>query len=220
MVTFKELYDRAFRMAMSVIERDHVPDFIVRAGIRSLLATRLRIGREGTVGEQLERKEAFVEELRSMPVAINTADANTQHYEVPTPYFLLCLGEHLKYSSCLYDRPGMSLEEAEVAMLELYCERAELQDGQDVLELGCGWGSLCLYLAQKYPRSRITAVSNSSTQKAFIDGRAQERGLRNLTVITANVVSFEAPGTYDRVMSIEMFEHMKNYEVLMGRIAR
>lgn len=198
-----------------------MPDWVCRCGIRSLLA--IRKAETSARGEEYEtRLQEFVDELKTMPVAVQTDSANEQHYEVPTDYFLMCLGKHLKYSCCLYpDLHSSSLDEAEDAMLELYCKRAQLSDGQTVLELGCGWGSLCIFLAQRYPHSEITAVSNSSTQKALIVQRAAERHLTNLKVITADVVSFEAPeGAFDRVVSIEMFEHLKNYQVLLERISR
>ncbi len=157
-----------------------------------------------------------------MPVAEQQASANEQHYEVPTEYFTTVLGEHRKYSSCLYSRPGMSLEEAEVEMMELTCQRARLTPGfvGDILELGCGWGSLSLFMANKYPNATITAISNSKTQKEYIDGQALARGIKNLTVKTQDVVTAEFDqGSFDRVLSIEMFEHMKNYETLLGRIS-
>lgn len=156
-----------------------------------------------------------------MPIAINTDDANEQHYEVPTPYFLHCLGKHLKYSSCLYETGDESLDEAEEDMLRLCAERAEIKPGMSVLELGCGWGSFSLYLAAKYPKTQFTCVSNSSTQRQFITKCIQERRLSNLTVLTDNVVTFTPPnpGTYDRVVSVEMFEHMKNYQLLLARIS-
>ena len=172
-----------------------------------------------TLEELTDKKLAFVKELKSMPVAINTDNANEQHYEVPTDYFLLCLGKHLKYSSCLYNSPNEPLEVAEERMLALYTQRAQIEDGMSILELGCGWGSLSLFLAAAYPKSKVTAISNSRTQKEFIDERAKERGLNNLTIITANLVDFQAPSTYDRIISIECFEHMKNYEVLLSRVS-
>ncbi|KAG2494249.1 hypothetical protein HYH03_007604 [Edaphochlamys debaryana] len=162
----------------------------------------------------------FVEDLKRMPIAIATDEANEQHYEVPTPYYLLCLGSHLKYSSCLYLTPRDSLDQAEYNMLSLYCERAQLAPGQRVLELGCGWGSFSLFAAARYPASTFVAVSNSATQKAFIDGEARKRNITNLTVITCNMVDFKAPGApFDRVVSIEMFEHMKNYQRLLQNIS-
>ena len=154
-------------------------------------------------------------DLKRRPIAEQTGAANEQHYEVPTELYLLCLGKHLKYSSCLYEdlSPRCGLDAAEAAMLTLYCERAQLADGQRILELGCGWGSMSLFMAARYPNASVTVVSNSRTQKQFIDERAAERGITNLTVVTANMAdeAFSPPkaGSYDRIVSIEMFEHMK-----------
>lgn len=171
--------------------------------------------------EMYARLQEFVEELKEMPVAVQTDAANEQHYEVPTEYFTDVLGEYRKYSCCLYTRENMSLEEAEVEMLETCCRRAKLENGQSVLELGCGWGSLSLFMAEMYPNSTITAVSNSRTQKEYIDAMAKKKKLKNLTVITEDVVVFRPPkgAKYDRVVSVEMFEHMKNYKELMGRVS-
>ncbi len=201
------------------LERDLLPDWVIRIGIRRLLRQRLREEDAGDLEKQCVRLLAFVEQLKASPVAIATEVANQQHYEVPARFFELALGKYLKYSSGLW-RPGTrTLDEAEEAMLALTCERARLAQGQEVLELGCGWGSLSLYMAKEFPHSRITAVSNSRTQKEFIDARAKERGLYNLQVITADVNRFEGPSTYDRVVSVEMFEHMRNYDLLLSRIA-
>ena len=175
-----------------------VPDFILRAGIRYLLRTKCLFHFDDTE-DQLKAEMAFVADLRTRAVAEQTKAANEQHYEVPTEFYLLCLGSNLKYSCCLYDKPGMTLDEAEVAMLELYGERAELANGQNILELGCGWGSLSLWMAKTYPQAKVTGVSNSSTQKAFIMARAESLGIKNLTIITADMNDFEAPqaGQYD-----------------------
>ncbi|KAF9064754.1 S-adenosyl-L-methionine-dependent methyltransferase [Rhodocollybia butyracea] len=147
--------------------------------------------------------------------------ANEQHYEVSTKFILSTLGPCAKYSSCLFPTGNETLEEAEVLMLESYCEKAQLQDGQDVLDLGCGWGSLSLYIAQKYPRSRITGLSNSTTQKTHIDATAKLRGLNNLEIITADVNTYDFVETnrFDRILSIEMFEHMKNYQILFKKVS-
>lgn len=217
----RQAYDALFAKTLAVVERDVVPDSVIRAGIRYLLSQRVKLTTDLPAEEHYRQLQAFRDELAGMPVAVQTAAANEQHYELPTEYFLRVLGPHRKYSSCLFERPDASLEEAEVAMLELCCERAQLQDGQQVLELGCGWGSWSLFMAAKYPASSITAVSNSRTQRAFITAEAERRGLANLTVITADLLDFQppAPGTYERVVSIECFEHMKNYKELFGRIA-
>ena len=182
------------------------------------------------------RLQAFVDELATMPVAINTDDANEQHYEVPTSYFQAVLGPHKKYSCCLYPPPAAgraalspaqaradatdaALGAAEEAMLALTAERAGLVDGQDVLELGCGWGSLCLYVAARYPASRVTAVSNSRTQRAYIEETATARGLTNLTVLTRDAAEWvPPPAAFDRVVSVECLEHLKNYGVALARL--
>ena len=208
-------------LALNLLERDLLPDFLIRFGIRRLLAERLREERKENAEAQQAHLMGLVDRLRESPVAIATREANEQHYEVPSAFFEKVLGRHLKYSSCYY-RPGVtSLDQAEAAMLELTCARARLRDGEDILELGCGWGSLTLWMAAQFPAARITAVSNSRTQKLFIDARAAERGLRNVEVITCdvNVLDFPAERRFDRVVSVEMFEHMRNYATLLQRIA-
>jgi cyclopropane-fatty-acyl-phospholipid synthase len=207
-------------LATRLLERDVLPDFVIRAGIRRLVARRLAEETRGTPGEQQQRLMEFVARLRASPIAINTADANEQHYEVPTEFFTRVLGRHMKYSCCHY-APGVDgLEAAEAEMLRITTERAGIQDGDRVLELGCGWGSLSLWMAERFPRSRITAVSNSRTQKQHIDARAAERGLANLEVVTCDMNRLELPaGEFDRVVSVEMFEHMRNYDELLRRVA-
>ncbi|MEZ6197684.1 MAG: cyclopropane-fatty-acyl-phospholipid synthase family protein [Planctomycetota bacterium] len=209
------------KTAIDLVERGVVPDALIRAGIRRLLRARLAECEAGTVEEESERARTFRAELAESPLAVNTADANEQHYELPPRFFELCLGPRLKYSSAWFP-PGVDdLGAAEEAMLGLYGERAELADGQEILELGCGWGSLTLWMAERYPRARILAVSNSADQRGFITARARERGLANVEVITRDMVDFEPePGRFDRCVSIEMFEHMKNYPLLFGRVAR
>ena len=204
-----------------LLENDRLPDALIRAGIRRLLAARLREEDKGDPQVQQAHLMQLVEQLRQSPVAIETQAANEQHYELPSEFFQLVLGRHLKYSSCYFEPGVTSLDAAEARMLELTCERARLADGERILELGCGWGSLTLWMAEHFPASRITAVSNSRSQKAFIDARAAERGLRNVEVITcdANQLQFPDGTRFDRVVSVEMFEHMRNYETLLGRIA-
>ena len=208
-------------LAFRLLERDLVPDPLIRAGIRRLLAERLREEDKGSPEAQQAHLMRLIDSLRTSPVAVNTREANEQHYELPCEFFELVLGRHLKYSCCYY-RPGVQdLDTAEADMLALTCERARLADGERILELGCGWGSLTLYMAERFPNSRITAVSNSRTQKQFIDARAAERGLGNVEVLTrdANVLEFAPDTRFDRVVSVEMFEHMRNYETLLRRIA-
>ena len=202
-------------MIDSLLEKNLLPDWLIRIGIRRLLSRRIRD--ETAVYD----RSRYVEDLRRRPIAENTADANAQHYEVPTAFYQACLGRRLKYSGCLYPQGQETLDQAEEHMLALYVERARLEDGQSVLELGCGWGSLSLYLAEKFPRSRITGVSNSRTQKEYIDGEARKRGFTNLRILTADMNEFDiAPGQFDRVVSVEMFEHMKNYERLLKQVSR
>src|SRR5580698_3899190 len=174
-----------------LIEQNKVPDFLLRKGIRKLLKQRLADENKGNVEAQQEHLMALIGFLKSSPIAVNTADANQQHYEVPTKFYQYCLGKNLKYSSCYY-KPGVtSLDQAEDDMLELTCQRAELKNGQHVLELGCGWGSLSLYMAAKYPKSTFKVVSNSRTQKLHIDEQAKLRGIANLMVITADMNTFK-----------------------------
>ncbi len=206
-------------MIDALLERNLLPDWLLRIGIRRLLARRIR--EESSAGEPKSRLDAYARDLGRRPIAENTQEANQEHYEVPTHFFQLCLGRRLKYSGCYFPTGGESLDQAEEAMLGLYVERARIADGQEILELGCGWGSLSLYLAERFPRSRVTGVSNSRTQKEHIDTEARKLGLANLRIITCDMNTFDiAAGRFDRVVSVEMFEHMKNYEALMAGIAR
>lgn len=203
-----------------LLERNLLPDWLVRWGVRRTIAGRLRVEHSPTAAEADARLRAFVAACSRGPLAVATQAANTQHYEVPTMFFRRVLGRHLKYSSAFFDPGVTSLDEAEARMLALTAERAQLANGQRILELGCGWGSLSLWMARHYPASEIVTVSNSRTQKLWIDDVARREGLTNLTVITANMNTFEAPGTFDRVVSVEMFEHMRNWKALFANIAR
>lgn len=212
--------------SMRLLEADRVPDWLIRQRIRALLQQRLRDEDQGDPDRQQAQLMTLIRRLRESPVAIETAAANEQHYEIPTDFYLKVLGRHLKYSACYYDsfdsiEAARGLAAAEARMLALTAERARLRDGDRILELGCGWGSLSLWMAEKLPGASITAVSNSRTQKQFIDARAAERGLRNLTIITCDVneLSFDADTRFDRVVSVEMFEHMRNYQTLLARVA-
>lgn len=208
-----------FGWKMRLVERDLVPDFLIRRQIRRLLAQRLREEDRGNVEAQQSHLMQLIGQLKASPIAIETDSANEQHYEVPSRFYQLCLGRRLKYSSAYWPEGCISLDEAEEAMLALTCERAQLQDGDIILELGCGWGSLSLFMAERFPKSRIVAVSNSRSQKEFIDAQTRARGLGNLQIVTANMNSFETNERFDRVVSVEMFEHMRNYECLMAKIA-
>jgi len=196
-----------------------MPDALTRYGIRQLCQQRLIEENAQDVEKADMRFRKMLDELKQSPIAIETAAANEQHYEVPTRFFQLCLGKRLKYSSCFYKTGSETLDEAEIAMLGLYSERAELSDGRHILELGCGWGSLTLWMAEKYPNAKITAVSNSATQRLHIEGVCRERGWQHVKVITCDVNTLELDANqFDRVLSVEMFEHMRNYQTLFGRI--
>lgn len=212
--------DRAAPGLLGLAERGLVPDALLRLGIRRMCAQRLREERAGGLDAQAARQSRLIDLLRHSPLAIETAAANAQHYELPPAFFEQCLGPRLKYSSCYYPRGDETLAEAEEAMLALYGERAELANGQHILELGCGWGSLTLWMATRFPAARITAVSNSHGQRRYIEARCREFGLSNVQVLTrdVNTLALDA-GQFDRCVSIEMFEHMRNYQQLMQRIA-
>jgi cyclopropane-fatty-acyl-phospholipid synthase len=203
-----------------ILESNVIPDPLIRLGIRHLLGETLREKYSGTIEDRQNRLQAHIDGLRQSPIAIQTHAANEQHYEVPTRFFQYALGRRLKYSSAWWPDGVTTLDEAEERMLALTSQRAELADDQRILELGCGWGSLSLWMAEKYPQAQITSVSNSRTQKEFIDAEAARKGFKNLTVITADMNDFDIAQTFDRVVSVEMFEHMKNYALLLAKIAR
>ena len=197
---------------IDLAETGFVPDSLIRIGIRRLLASRLKASSAGSLTD-------FANQLRNSPLAVATDLANQQHYEVPSAFFESVLGPKLKYSSCFFENRETSLAEAEVAMLRQTCQRAEIEDGMRVLELGCGWGSLTLWMAEHFPSCEITAVSNSASQRKFIESRARTKGLSNIQVITADMREFVTSEKFDRVVSVEMFEHMRNYELLFRRVS-
>ncbi|GAB5035543.1 cyclopropane-fatty-acyl-phospholipid synthase [Nannochloropsis oceanica] len=272
-----------------IVEKDMMPDHLIRLGIRSMLRDMLaEFSSRGLEGAMVA-KQAYIDELKSLPIAIDTNAANIQHYEVPTSFYKLVLGPYMKYSCGLWPSSNTSFQDSETEMLELYCQRAELEDGMKILDLGCGWGSVSLFVAKKYPRSQIFSLSNSATQREYIENEAQKRGLTNITVWTADINGFEIPRTtgaggggggaggllkalmkkaslsrvaaeepgeevlgasspttpytpvttasadttkgaaasssatdadlFDRVISIEMFEHMKNYQKLLAKVS-
>lgn len=205
-------------MIDQLLAKGAVPDFLVRKGIRNICQKRLDDEYGGGIKNIEEKRKRILEEFRSSPVAIETEKANDQHYMVPPEFFLTCLGSQLKYSCCHWDH-SKNLDEAEEEMLELTVQRAGIQDGDRVLELGHGWGAITLFMARKFPNSEITAVSNSKYQGEFILDRAKERGLNNIRIITADMAEFTIEEKFDRVISIEMFEHMRNYEELLERVS-
>jgi len=206
------------KTSLNLIERGYVPKPLLRHGIRKLLAERLKEQRAIFESDRDAALADWVAEMRSSEVAPVPKKANEQHYDVPPEFFELSLGTRLKYSSAFYSDASTTLDEAEEEMLRLTAVRADLADGQDVLELGCGWGSLTLWMAANFPASRIRAVSNSTPQREHIMARAAERGLSNIEVRTADMNNFSTDARFDRVVSVEMFEHMRNWEKLLGRV--
>lgn len=221
-----------------LLDGGYLPQSIIRYGIRKQLRDRIRMIDSTDLEAAYDKKMRYVGALRTSAMAIETATANAQHYEVGTGVLQACLGPRMKYSCCLYPTGTETLGQAEVEMLDAYVFKARLADGMSILDLGyvktmqtrlstvdflcrCGWGSGALYFAEIFPHSQITAFSNSRTQRKYIDQQATLKGLGNLKVITGDIVDYEfEPGTFDRVVSIELFEHMKNYELLMAKVAR
>lgn len=206
------------KFLIQLAEKGSLPDFLIRFGIKQLCKKRLN----NEIGNDPEALEAhhqkWVEELKNSPIALVPEKANQQHYEVPPVFFEKVLGENLKYSSGYWSDKKTTLDQSEEIMLAMTCNRAELKDGQSVLELGCGWGSLSVYMAKKYPNSKITAISNSADQKKKILERCSAEKIENLSVITADINKFSISENFDRVVSVEMFEHLRNYQVLLKRI--
>lgn len=201
-------------VATNVIERVNFPDAVTSAGISFLVdRTRRKLARDGGASEV-----DFARLMARYPIAVRPDAANAQHYEVKSEFFELVLGPRRKYSCCLYEGEATTLAEAEEHALAETAVHAGLTDGQDILELGCGWGSLSLWMAERYPAARITAVSNSHGQRAHIEAQAAARGLGNLRVITADMNDFACGNTFDRVVSVEMFEHMTNWQSLLRRV--
>lgn len=188
-------------------------------GIRNLLKQRLTEENKGSQEAKQLHLNAYIEKLKASPIAINTSDANEQHYEVPTEFYNYVLGKRMKYSGGYWPSGADTLDASEEAMLKLSCERAQLKNGQSVLDLGCGWGSVSLYVAEKFPNCKITGVSNSKTQKEYIDSVAKEKGFKNLTIITQDMNDFQIKEKFDRIISVEMLEHMKNYQKLFEKLS-
>ena len=207
-------------IASSLADRRILPDYLIRLGIRRLDRQRLKTEREKSQNNHRTRRRQFIDLIRKSPVAVVPEKANEQHYEVPPAFFQSVLGKHLKYSGCMWDGEVSDLNQAEARMLAVTAERAELADGMDILELGSGWGSLTLWMAETFPASRITTVSNSRYQGDYIRDVCRERGITNVTHITADMNTFDIGEHFDRVVSVEMFEHMRNWPLLLARIEK
>lgn len=205
--------------ALDAIERGYVPDAAVRFGIRRLLKERLRSENHTSCEEQQDQFEVFIENALHGPIAPLPEKANQQHYELPSEFFSLVLGKHLKYSSCFWPEGTRSLDQAEQVALKTTVQRAEIENGMRILDLGCGWGSLSLWIARKFPQCQVTAVSNSAVQRKFIEGRIQELRIRNIRVLTADMNDFKPEELFERIVSVEMFEHMRNHRELLRRIS-
>ena len=204
---------------IELAEKGIIPDYFIRQGIVRNCENRLKNENVSNTEKVSLKKQIWIEQMKESPIALVPEKANEQHYEVPPAFFENVLGKHLKYSSGYWPDGVNSLDESEESMLELSFERAQLADGDSILELGCGWGSLTCYMASKLPNSKITAVSNSKDQKEHILNRCKNQGLDNIEVITADMNDFETENKYDRVVSIEMFEHMRNYKKLLSKVS-
>jgi cyclopropane-fatty-acyl-phospholipid synthase len=204
----------AIALAIRAVERTPLPDPLTSAGIEFLVG---RTRRALATGQQ-EDEQVFARDMVRHPIAWHPDAANRQHYELPPSFFGLVLGPRRKYSSCLYDTGNETLAEAEVLALEETVAHAGLADGQRILELGCGWGSLSLFMAERFPAATIVAVSNSAPQRRHIEAEAEARGLKNLAVVTADMNDFQADATFDRIVSVEMFEHMSNWRTLLEKV--
>jgi len=206
--------------AVHWVEQGLVPDRVVRLGIQRLLKARLAELHDDDAVATAALTEAFIADMAEAAIAPLPDKANEQHYELPAAFFAAVLGPRRKYSSCFWPDREATLDDAEAAALDATCQRAGLVDGQRILELGCGWGSLTLWMAERHPRSRITAISNSNSQREFIEREAARRGLGNVEVLTRDMNGFDTPERFDRVVSVEMFEHLRNWPLAFANVAR
>jgi len=206
-------------LLIDLMEQGLLPDSVIRRGLRRLLKIRLRDEYHGDTEVERHRQRDFFDQLRQSPLAVVTDASNEQHHELPPDFFSLVLGPRRKYSCCLYPIGVYGIAAAEEAMLALTCRRAGIADGMDILELGCGWGSLTLWMARQYPHARITAVSDSAPHREQIESVCREKGFANVRIVSADMIDFSTTETFDRVVSVEMFEHMRNYAELLRRIS-
>ncbi|RKP05690.1 methyltransferase [Thamnocephalis sphaerospora] len=207
----------------ALVDSGMAPDFVLRYGIRRFLAERVaQIRQVGGWEAQTAAEMGYVQVAQTREATINTDEANEQHYEVPTEFLRLCLGKRMKYSACVFPPGVTDLSKAEEITLEEYCRKADLKDGQKVLDLGCGWGSLTLFLAERYPNSVIYSLSNSSTQRAHIEAECKRRNLNNVRVFVGDVAVFEFPAItrdFDRILSVEMLEHVRNHPLIFKKVS-
>lgn len=206
--------------AIEICERGLLPDPLTRWGMRRLIAQRLREERADGGERQQQLQRARIHHWRTGPIAVHTRRANEQHYELPPSFFEQVLGPRLKYSACYWPDHVHRLEEAEIEALEQICTRAGLADDMDILELGCGWGSLTCWMAQRYPNARIMAMSNSAVQREYLQRKLAAQGLHNVRLVTADINDFDPGARFDRIVSVEMFEHVRNHEQLLARVAQ
>lgn len=206
--------------ALKLAEKGYLSDALIRKGIQRLCKSRLEEISEQDCEHAQSSLVQFVQAMAQAEIAPLPEKANAQHYEVPANFYQYCLGSNRKYSSCFWLPDTRTLDEAEQLALTQTCAHAQLHDGQHILELGCGWGSLTLWMASHYPQAQITGVSNSASQRKYIMSQAKARGLSNIHILTADMNVFDTEQTYDRIVSVEMFEHMRNYQVLYGKVAR
>ena len=205
---------------IALAEKGYIPDLMIRLGIRSLLQRRIKelVSEDKTIN--LKNKQSFINDMDAAPLALVPDLANEQHYEIPAEFYNLCLGKNKKYSSCFWEKNTSNLDDAEDISLQLTAEHANLKDGLAILELGCGWGSLSLWMASHFPKASITSVSNSASQKAYITSEAKKRNINNLQVITCDMNDFSSNEKFDRVVSVEMVEHMRNHRKLFANIKK
>lgn len=201
-----------------LLERNLVPDALIRHSIGQRLRNTLKEHTHSDPEAAAAATDKLVAELKQSPIAINTSDANEQHYEVPADFYRIVLGPQLKYSCGLWEDTKDTLESSELRMLELTAQRAGIKNATKILDLGCGWGSFSLFAAEKFPDKKFTAVSNSNSQREFIEKTAKLRGIKNLKVITSDINDFNPDEKFDRVVSVEMFEHVRNYQKLFKKI--
>ena len=204
----------------TIVEKNIIPDWILRSAIWFICYLRIVEQKNKNGGAEYHEKQRFIESLFSAPIAIVPEKANEQHYEVASDFYDLCLGSRKKYSSCYWDEQTRTLDEAEEKTFLLYAERAKLSDGQDILELGCGWGSCTLWIAEHFPHSCVVGVSNSNSQREYIDGQAKKKGLTNIRILTCDMNQFSIDDRFDRIVSIEMFEHMRNWPALFSKVSQ